>query len=169
METVESIDFLCLCMCISHTSQSLCVLLCVAAFTGCLEWGVCSVAAVDTSCSWPSKTPLQLSPRRPHGRGGGLHQPSLQCTTPDVDSCRAFTLTIRPYGAISCIFRINYSFTLINIHNRFLFMSISVVAGVHAYCWHRWEWRVKDELHSKGQRIVQYMQPNLQNNIIQLV
>lgn len=31
---------------ITHITEFVCVLLCVAEFTGCLEWGVCSVAAV---------------------------------------------------------------------------------------------------------------------------
>lgn len=88
---------------------------CVADFIGCLEWG---------SCCWLSMTPLQLSPKRPHERGGGLHQPSLQCTAPDNHSCRGCTFIARPCGDLSRIFRIfqacDHRRTLIHIHRIFL-------------------------------------------------
>ena len=89
-----------LCLCV-FASLHLWVLMCVYGFTGCHE------RVQRGSCCWPSA--LQLSPRRLHERGGGLHQP-LHYTAPDANSCGAYSFTPRPHAYLSCFVKIAGAF-----------------------------------------------------------
>lgn len=138
---------------ITHIAEFVTEFLCVAAFTGSLEWGVCSVAAVAG--------PVRLhSSWAPEGLMREVEDCiSLLCSAP-LQMLTAAELSLLqsgpmvPYHAFSGL-----SDLLIIV----LLSLISIIDSCSCRCLllpvfllivDITEWRVKDELHSEGPRIV---------------